>query len=296
MFVDPSMTTPPRLLETILRPLIEGAAARAEAVQAALELLERAHAAHPESWLSDEDFVTYAVRHAMDAGGALSAGIASLHAADLYLALACARGVRSAIQVFEREHFANVGDFIARIDSSRALADEVRQRLRSRILVSAPDVPARILGYTGRGSLGGWLRVCAVREAQSMKREGQRERALPEDDLSSDQVDPELVWLKDRYGDAVSEAFKEALGKLEPDHRTMLRMHYVDGLTIEQVGQVFRVSRATAARMLLKARDGLVEHVREKLSSAFGIEEGEAQSILALVRSRIDLSLRRQLS
>jgi RNA polymerase sigma-70 factor, ECF subfamily len=253
------------------------------------DLLRRAHAVHPASWVPDRDFVEHAMNHAGSASE-----LSGLHAADLYLALACARGIRDALQFFEVEHFAHVDDFIARVDSSQAVADEVRQTLRHRLLVSSPEAPARILGYTGRGPIGGWLRVCAVREAQSAKREGRRQTAMP--DLKSDEVDPELAWLKEKYGEAVSDAFKDALASIDPDARTMLRMHYVDGLTIEQVGQVFRVSRATAARMLLKAREALVTQVRERLHADLGVNSMEAHSLLELVRSRIDLSLRRHLS
>jgi len=253
------------------------------------DLLRRAHAVFPHRWVSDREFVDHAMQHA-----GTPAELASLHAGDLYLALACARGVRDALRIFEEEHFAHVGDFIARVDASPALADEVRQTLRHRLLVSSPETPARILGYTGRGPIGGWLRVCAVREAQSAKRESRRQTAMP--DVASDEVDPELAWLKQKYGEAVSHAFKEALEALEADARTMLRMHYVDGLTIEQVGQVFRVSRATAARMLLKAREALVTAVRERLHAELGVSTTEAHSLLELVRSRIDMSLRRHLT
>src|SRR5687767_7355139 len=110
------MTAPPRFLESILRPLLP-AAELAEGILAASDLLGRAHAVHPESWLSDEDFVEHAVRHA-STDAKTCATLRMLHAADLFLALACARGVPAALKVFEEEHFKNVGDFIARIDSS----------------------------------------------------------------------------------------------------------------------------------------------------------------------------------
>jgi RNA polymerase sigma-70 factor (ECF subfamily) len=282
-------------VDDLLRSMVPDAE-RGAAAASVTNALARARAVHPTSWISDADFARHLLEHARDGSGSVGETVDALHAADLYFALACARGVEPAISAIESEHFAHVGDFIARVDSSKALADEVRQRLRHRLLVSTPETPAKIFGYTGRGPLGGWLRVCAVREAQMLKKDEGRGRPLPDADLTTDMVDPELVILKDRYGDAVSAAFKGALEKLDADHRTMLRMHYVDGLTIEQVGRVFRVSRATAARMLLKARDSLVESVRERLHDELGVDDAEAQSLLELVRSRIDLSLRRHLT
>ncbi|MCW5808892.1 MAG: transcriptional regulator, partial [Deltaproteobacteria bacterium] len=184
-----------------------------------------------------------------------------------------------------------VREFSASVDSSPEFVAELTQRLRARILV--PDGgPARIATYSGRGSLGGWIRVAAVRLARDIVRgpEGRRAAELRED-LEPAVVDPELGYLKQAYGDAVSRAVQDALGGLDGEARALLKMHYVDGLTIDQVGVAFGKSRATSARMLAAARATLLRDIRERLVGTVGVRVEEADSLLAFVRSRLDLSL-----
>ncbi len=268
------------------------------AIEALRDLVAIAQAEHGDTWTEAELLARHALHHAGNAAagepGPLAARIAQLRPGDLYLALACAHGVADAVKHFDAEHLAHVADFVARIDSTPAFADEVRQRLRHRLLVGTPEEPARVLGYSGRGPLGGWLRVCAVREARAIAKDHRRNDPIFKE-VASDDVDPELAHLKRKYGEAVSEAFRRALDSLDGDDRTMLRMHYLDGLTIEEVGALFKMSRATAARTMSRARQRLVDAVREDLADVLGVGRGEADSLLAFVRSRIDVSLRKHL-
>jgi RNA polymerase sigma-70 factor, ECF subfamily len=267
-------------------PLAEGAAV------IAAQLVSRAHAEHAPTWVDPELFVAHAVERAEPDNPGAVERLSSLHAADLYLALACAAGVPEAIARFDRDHLSRVGDFVARVDDAAPLVEELTQRLRTRLLVATEDGPARILTYSARSPLGGWLRVCAVREARELVGKQRRSSELP--DLAAD-VDPELAWLKERYGPIVSEAFARALGTLTGDERTMLRLHYVDGASIGEVGTIFRVSRATAARALARASARVVDTVRQELEPWLGTHDGAMDSLLAFVRSRIELDLARHL-
>jgi len=246
------------------------------------DLLARAHAAWPASWLPDADFVAHARSFGVPDDEA--------HAGDLYLALACARGVPDALAALEREHFTRIREFAASVDSSPEFVKELSQRLRARVLVADAGEPARILGYSGRGSLGGWVRVAAVRLARDIARSERAEEAR-RDAIEPQQVDPELGYLKRAYGNAVSGAVQAALEALAGEPRTLLKMHYVDGLSIEQVGQAFGKSRATSARMLAAARMALLRDIRERLTQVIGIRPDEADSLLAFVRSRLDVSI-----
>lgn len=255
-------------------------------------LLARAHAERPAEWLPDAAFVAHV--HAVV--GANEADLAAVHAGDLFLACACAHGVPAAVEALDREHLVRVREFAASVDSNPEFVRELTQRLRARLLVAEGDKPARIASYTGRGSLGGWVRVAAVRLARDIAR-SERAGAARErrEDLRPAELDPELGYLKRAYGEAVSRAVQEALESVDGEARALLKMHYVDGLSIEQVGVAFRVSRATSARMLASARATLVASIRERLASTVGVGGDEADSLLAFVRSRLDVSLARAL-
>ncbi len=254
----------------------------------ARDLLARAHAERPASWLPDEVFVAHARSFA-----ATDDELAALHAGDLYLACACARGVPEAIEALEREHLVRIREFAASVDSTPEFVKELTQQLRARVLVGGEQAP-RIATYSGRGSLGGWIRVAAVRLARDLSR-AERNAARRRDELDPHAVDPELGYWKRAYGEAVSRAVQDALAGLDGDARTLLKMHYVDGLSIEQVGVAFGKSRATSARMLASARMTLLASIRERLVGAVGVRADEADSLLAFVRSRLDVSLGRAL-
>lgn len=254
------------------------------------DLVARARTERPDGvgWIADAAFIAHARQVAPT-----DAELAAVHAGDLWLACACAAGVPAALAALEREHLVRIREFAASVDASPGFVAELTQQLRARILVRDGDRPARIATYSGRGSLGAWIRVSAVRLAHDLAR-SERDAARPRDDLEPAAVDPELGYLKRLYGDAVSRAVADALAALPADARTLLRLHYVDGLSIDQVGAALGKSRATGARLLAGARMTLLAGIRDRLA-AIGIAPSEADSLVAFVRSRLDVSLSRAL-
>ena len=77
------------------------------------------------------------------------------------------------------------------------------------------------------------------------------------------------------------------------DERAVLKLHYLDGLSIDEVGVAYRVSRATAARWLAKARARVVDETQRRLSEKLGRSAPNADSLLAMVQSELHLSLSR---
>jgi RNA polymerase sigma-70 factor (ECF subfamily) len=98
-----------------------------------------------------------------------------------------------------------------------------------------------------------------------------------------------------RYGPAFKRAFQTALAELEPRERMLLRFQYVDGLTVDQMGALYRVHRATAARWVAQAREKLGEQTRRHLVRELGTHEGGLTSILEIVQGHVDVSLVRVL-
>jgi RNA polymerase sigma-70 factor (ECF subfamily) len=219
-------------------------------------------------------------------------GLAKLHVADLYLAYACAQGDETAWRELDRHHLSRIGEFVGRIDASPTFADDVRQRLGAK-LITGSDGPGKLALYTGRGPLGAWLRVAAIREAQNGKRRGKKTVDADQVALADRADDPELNLLKQRFAKEFSEAFKSVLVTLSADERNVLRLHYLDGLTLEEVGKTYRVSRATAARWISSARETIIERTQAALGARLGANAPNAVSMLDLVKSQLDLSLAR---
>jgi RNA polymerase sigma-70 factor, ECF subfamily len=218
--------------------------------------------------------------------------LSKIHAADLFLACACMHGDEGAWRELDRHHLQRVPAFVARIDASPAFADDVKQRLGEKLVKDA-DGPGKLALYTGRGPFGAWLRVAAIREAQNGKRRGRRTVDANDVALVATEHDPEVQLLKQRYAKEFTDAFKSVLVTLSADERNVLRLHYLDGLTIEEVGKTYRVSRATAARWIASARDTIIERTQAALGDRLGDSAPRPQSMLAFVKSQLDLSLAR---
>src|SRR5207302_5775495 len=102
------------------------------------------------------------------------------HAEDLYLACASARGDTVALRLFDERVLSQVRNYIARIDPSPTVADEVTQLLRTQLLVGRDGEPPGIARYSGSGALAGWIRIIAVRQVHRLRRN--KSDRLPDDD------------------------------------------------------------------------------------------------------------------
>lgn len=229
---------------------------------------------------------------------ALADALAQVHATDLHLAYAARRGDASAIARFEREYLATVSGAIARVDASEAFIDEIRQRVRTKLLVADDDGPAKLAHYTGQGELQTWLRVVAAREALSAVRGGGKD--APSDDallaMEASATGPELGALRAEYRTQFASAFTDALGQLEPAQRNLLRLHYLHGLSIDELGGLLHIHRSSAARRIVKARESLLADTRRAMLVRLAIGPTEFEQLMSVVLSRLDLSIERFLA
>lgn len=224
----------------------------------------------------------------------------ALHAEDLYLACACATGVGAALAAFDERYLSQVKLFLGRMKPTPALVDEVQQLLRVRLLVAAPGEVPRIADYGGRGSLTSWVRVAAIRIALDLLKPTPERPATLDDDhgpilehLRSD--DPELDVIKERYRDEVNGALRDAFATLSATQRNLLRLSYRDGRSIDELGALFSVHRATVARWIAEAREAILDDARRRLEAKLGLTPSELQSLLQVVRSQLHLSVSRLL-
>ena len=258
---------------------------------ALLEALEAGRAAWPDIALDGRDFVAHLAARLPDAPDPASA-IGDLHAADLYLAWACARGDARALACFDEHFLSQVGRGWGGRHRLADVADEVRQGLRVRLLVSDGGAPPRIAGYSGRGPLAAWVRMAATRLGLDLRRR-ERPDARDEDELSIEakEDDPELQYLKTRYAAELSEALQTTLAALSARTANVLRLHYQEGMTVDAIGTMYRVSGRTVQRWLAEARRTILAETRRLLSERLGLTDSRLDSLIGLVRSRLDISL-----
>lgn len=159
---------------------------------------------------------------------------------------------------------------VARVDASAAFADEVKQEVRGELLVATNGRPAGLSRYSGAGELAAYVRVVATRAALRLlnRRKEPVRHALP----STPGRDPELDYLKVRYGTEFERAFRNALASLSTRDRLLLKRHSVD--CVGSLASIYRLHRSNAARRLAQA------------------SSSEVESLLTLVRSQMWISLR----
>ncbi|MCP3062812.1 transcriptional regulator [Myxococcus sp. K38C18041901] len=258
--------------------------------------LETARAAWPGVELDGARFVVHLAR--LLPAQAPSEDVEKFHLPDVYLARAAADQLPSALSAFEASFMPEVNAAVARLKLPPSGLDEVRQLLRQRMLVGSQDAPARLAAYPGTGPLSGWVRAAALWLALDWQRQRGGHPQADDGDLSllvAPGDDPELMYLKNTYRAEFSASFTSALGMLEARQRNFLRMKYLDGLSIDQLGALYGVHRSTAARWVVAAQESLLQETRRLLTEKLRLTGSQLDSVLRLISSQLDVNLSRLL-
>lgn len=222
--------------------------------------------------------------------------LGALEAGDVLLAEGCARGDASSLRAFERRFGAELDVAIAKSPSLGVGKDDFRQLVREHLFVSTAGRPPRVSGYAGRGPLRAWIRVAATRLVIDLSRRPAQPEARPADELDAllpPPSDPELAYLRHAYGAHLAGAFADALAKLTPRQRNLLRHKHVHELTGDRLATMYGVHRATVFGWIEDARKALLAQLRVALRARTAGQDFD--SVVNLVGSRLDVSVRRLL-
>jgi RNA polymerase sigma-70 factor (ECF subfamily) len=173
----------------------------------------------------------------------------------------------------------------------------VLQVLRQRLLLGRGEAPPKIADYSGRGPLLAWVRIIASRIVGELASQDGREQLYGEPPealawmLAAD--DPERDLLKEDSRQALAEALRKVLADFPDRERALLRMHHFHGFTMDRLATLYGESRSGVARRVAQARELLLKLTRAELASRLNLAGPELESLLGLVRSRLDISLRR---
>ncbi|HKR01299.1 MAG TPA: sigma-70 family RNA polymerase sigma factor [Pyrinomonadaceae bacterium] len=253
----------------------------------------------------DEDALVTRVRAALDkyllssapdaSVQAVSEFIDALHADDLCLIVACERGDQQAWSDLVAQYGATVRSAARSASSNEDAAEDLAQSIWAELhglRVRDDGHPAgKIAYYSGRGSLGGWLRAVVGQLAVDQHRKSSR---LVQTELDSDfdrlareshqaeesfsaagaPPDPESALAEQRAAGDVEAALARVLGDLAPEDRLLVKLYYFDGLRLREAGAVLGVHEATASRRLTRIQ----AEVRERVEAVLMKEHGWTQS------------------
>jgi len=240
-----------------------------------------ARARWPDVSLGLEEFRGHVARLRLD-----EAALAA-RADDVYIVAAVLAGTPNAPTRFE-EYLAAAAKVARRVDRAPDFIDELKQELRVNLLTGGE---CKLRSYLATGPLLDWLRVVAVRLALNMKRRHPvRAAENLEQALFGDQ---EVQYLKRFYIDDMHGALEIGFGRLCARERTLLRLHFIDGLNIERLGVMYGVHRATVARWLVAIRRRLFDEIKAEFANKHGVDTGDVRSLYRLMKGDVYISVSR---
>jgi RNA polymerase sigma-70 factor (ECF subfamily) len=239
-------------------------------------------------------FLDY-LRDRVPAGAAFEDWLEHAPIADCYLACACAAGSEPALALFDSTILCNLAKFLSSMRPSPDFLAEVAQTVREKLFVAAANKRPKIAEYLGMGTLTGWVRVVSVRTAIDLKRlDAHAEHHVEFDDqrfVKPSAEDQELAHLKARYRDQLNEALRRAIGVTSHEQRNLLRLHFVEGFTFDELAHMFKMHKVTVWRKMAAARDAVVECARDILKLELNLPSDEFDSLMRVLESQIDVSL-----
>ncbi|HUQ31624.1 MAG TPA: sigma-70 family RNA polymerase sigma factor [Pyrinomonadaceae bacterium] len=226
---------------------------------------------------------------------AINEFIDALHADDLCLIVACERGDQQAWSDLVAQFGTTVRSAARSASSNEDAAEDLAQSIWAELhglRVREDGRPSgKLAYYSGRGSLGGWLRAVVGQLAIDQHRKSSRlvqteldtdfDRLARESHQSEDSfsaahapADPESALAEQRAAVDVEQALAQAFVELAAEDRLLVKLYYFDGLRLREAGAVLGVHEATASRRLTRIQ----AEVRERVEAVLMKEHGWTQS------------------
>src|SRR5258708_5839842 len=213
------------------------------------------------------------------------------HGDDLFLVTGVLLGLPAAIQHFDSEFIAVAASVARRVDRRKSFVDDVAQELRLKLLTG--DEP-RLRKFSCAGSLTEWLRVSALRTALNLRR-SDRLIVTEEFHLNVGLVGdgPDDAPIDGIYQDDFQKALEFGFHRLAARERTLLRLHFVDRLSIDRLAVMYGVHRATVARWLVTIRNQLFSEAKGHLAANHGFNTAEVKSLYRHLEGRVHITISR---
>jgi len=227
---------------------------------------------------------------------------AGLRLEELALARACAAGNERAWQDFISRYRQKLHSMALHITRDGAHAAELADSLFADLYgVNARDGvrSSKLLFYTGRGSLEGWLRTVMAQEFINRYRKQKRTVSLEEQTEEGIQFAaavPEPACASDRSSDERLEAATdEALAELSSEDRFTLASYYLDGRTLAEIARTLGLHESSISRRLDRLSTGLRKRILAGLRLQ-GMSHAQAAEALETDVRDLRLDLRSRLT
>jgi len=221
-----------------------------------------------------------------------------LHLEELALARACAAGNERAWQDFISRYRQKLHRMALHITRDATHAAELADSLFGDLYgVNARDGvrTSKLVSYTGRGSLEGWLRTVMAQEFINRYRKQKRTVSLEEQTEEGAQFaapDPEPGGTSDGR---LESATDEALAELSSEDRFTLAAYYLDGRTLAEIARMLGLHESSVSRRLDRLANGLRRRILASLRMQ-GMSHAQAAEALETDVRDLRLNLRSRLT
>jgi RNA polymerase sigma-70 factor, ECF subfamily len=223
---------------------------------------------------------------------------AGLRLEELALARACAAGNERAWQDFIARYRQKLHGMALHITRDGAHAAELADSLFADLYgVNTRDGIRRskLVFYTGRGSLEGWLRTVMAQEFINRYRKQKRTVSLEEQTEEGVQFAAavqEPAYASDQRLEAATD---EALAELSSEDRFTLASYYLDGRTLAEIARTLGLHESSVSRRLDRLATGLRKRILAGLRMQ-GMSHAQATEALETDVRDIGLNLRSRLT
>jgi RNA polymerase sigma-70 factor (ECF subfamily) len=223
---------------------------------------------------------------------------AGLRLEELALAHACAAGDERAWQDFISRYRQKLHSMALHITHDAAHAAELADSLFADLYgVNAREGvrKSKLLSYTGRGSLEGWLRTVMAQEFINRYRKQKRAVSLEEQTEEGVQFAaavPEVACTSDPRLVAATD---EALAELSSEDRFTLASYYLDGRTLAEIARMLGLHESSVSRRLDRLATGLRKRILASLRMQ-GMSFAQATEALETDVRDIEVNLRSRLT
>lgn len=242
----------------------------------------------------------------------IKAFIDELRADDLCLVLACECGNETAWSDLVKNFDATVKSAARRVSPKAEDADDLASSIWAELYGLKHDkdgkLKSKLSYYSGRGSLGGWLRAIVSQLAVDQYRKQSRFVQVEENRVfenlaneSSEKTEnlavishhdnAEEIFEEKQLSRDVSKALNQAIAELSADDKLLLKLYYYDELKLKEIGQTFGYHEATASRKITRIQTEIRNSVEKILKDQHGWSDQEVKRYLSETASKLGISL-----
>jgi len=223
---------------------------------------------------------------------------AGLRLEELALARACAAGNERAWQDFIARYRQKLHGMALHITRDAAHAAELADSLFADLYgVNARDGirSSKLMFYTGRGSLEGWLRTVMAQEFINRYRKQKRTVSLEEQTEEGVQFRAAVQEPAYASDPRLEAATDDALAELSSEDRFTLASYYLDGRTLAEIARTLGLHESSVSRRLDRLTTGLRKRILAGLRMQ-GMSHAQATEALETDVRDIGLNLRSRLT